>query len=981
MADNQQGNAGLSFPNGLGVQFSLSQVRGGAAPAPAPPVTEVTLTQNGDLIYATPGNTYVDIGQTTTGLNVEYVSQMGGTTFINSPAMINGNVVIPHPYNFSVNPENNPSIPTITMNGNVSVGGANSLFEIGSNAPIESVHITASNISLIGSPITVEGNSGATITVDGYSQSNIDIHSPQAINLVAPYVATLTSSIQTFSSNAIDYVASNRVTFTTSNFSTATWNTAAYSSNIYSNYCAQMFLQADGGINPALVPTINIISENGTYGDIRVKAKAGLYDLGLGGNIKMEAFGAGNPFLGVGGLININAYSGDVGDYGGVTSRVSLNAATITIGAGAVPTTPGLAGSMNLYGQGLISIVSALFPPIAPQIPETVYMYGNLGVRLQTGSLFGVDYGIQMLSDTYAGNIYPVANGGVPLVIAGRTNPTAGVQIKDVEFINMVSPNGYITGVSSINALSLNNPRDISNLSTINGQPYISAGASNWALYNQVSSLSSITATVGVLSTLITPSISGVGGSLSFGDTVVNKIQNLYVNNYSLLPIADVSSLFAVTIRANNISDTNAGAGPPLLVIDHVSTLNGGPYLPAQLWSQAPAVQDINANGANINNANTVYANTARLENGLTILNPATTVQFGGTDLKGVSSINGQPIASSSPNLTLSTLAVSSITGIGGAVVSFNGTVVNGIQNLYVNNTIQAPTIASYTTDLQIVTASSMTVGPGPGAGGLALINLSSINGAPYTGGGSSWNGQATTDLNMYLFNIINATSIGTVSITANGAITAGGTVTGNYVNSSNSMSAVSFNTAGIGVNANAINIGSAYFNSNAVSVAELSNLYSINGFPYINSGILQNGQLVLVDDGSAAPVTVVPFGGRAAGMYYLTSAVRTGGRDFHAEIQFTRPGPPENGYNFGYGGQYWFFNNNGSGGNQIYVVITFVLSAAPGDVYRTTEVYVPAGYALTFYMVPIPTGFGLATNWAKIGCIDYKVIPITPIY
>jgi len=193
-------------------------------------------------------------------------------------------------------------------------------------------------------------------------------------------------------------------------------------------------------IQPAIM---NLTAQGGAGGAIEINSKAGYQDLVGYGSVALNAYGSTNdPFFTLGGKIDITAYSAGVGDYGGATSRVSASAATIALSAGAAPTIPGLAGSMNIFGQGAVSIVASVVPPVLPQVPESIYCYGLLGVNLESPA------GIQMLSDTYIGNLYPLS--GSDLVLQGRTLPNGYVRIQDCTNFDMVG-SGAITGVNTIN--------------------------------------------------------------------------------------------------------------------------------------------------------------------------------------------------------------------------------------------------------------------------------------------------------------------------------------------------------------------------------------------------------------------------------------------------------------------------------------------------------------------------------------------------
>ena len=202
----------------------------------------------------------------------------------------------------------------------------------------------------------------------------------------------------------------------------------------------------DQGINITAGAQMNLVAQNGLGGNIQIQAKPG-YALGpeqVGyGLIQLTAEGSTNQALGLGGKIDITAYSGGVGEYGSATSRVSLSAATLALSAGAAPTLPGFAGSMNIFGQNVVSIVASLVPPILPQFPETIYLYG-LGIPLTAGGVrMESPNGIQMLSDTYVKQMYPLDTGG--LTISGRSwLGTANVVVEDVSRLTAVAGSGQV---------------------------------------------------------------------------------------------------------------------------------------------------------------------------------------------------------------------------------------------------------------------------------------------------------------------------------------------------------------------------------------------------------------------------------------------------------------------------------------------------------------------------------------------------------
>jgi hypothetical protein len=202
----------------------------------------------------------------------------------------------------------------------------------------------------------------------------------------------------------------------------------------------------DQGINITAGAQMNLVAQNGLGGNVQIQAKPG-YQLGnqqIGyGLIQLTAEGSSNQALGLGGKIDITAYSGGVGEYGSATSRVSLSAATLALSAGAAPTIPGFAGSMNIFGQNVVSIVASVAPPILPQFPQTVYIYG-LGIPASVGGVrIESPNGIQLLSDTYVSQMYPLDSGG--LTISGRGGPlSANVFIEDVQTLTAVAGSGQV---------------------------------------------------------------------------------------------------------------------------------------------------------------------------------------------------------------------------------------------------------------------------------------------------------------------------------------------------------------------------------------------------------------------------------------------------------------------------------------------------------------------------------------------------------
>ena len=130
-----------------------------------------------------------------------------------------------------------------------------------------------------------------------------------------------------------------------------------------------------------------------------------------------------------------------------------MAAAGINSYAGAIPPISSLAGYNFIYGTAGVNICAG-FPSSGFQFPGTVYIYGvgspaYAGVRIESAGS-----GIQMLSDLYATDVYPLGVGGLNL--KGRASfpgPAADVTIEDCASIVMRNA-GTITGVNSINGVA-----------------------------------------------------------------------------------------------------------------------------------------------------------------------------------------------------------------------------------------------------------------------------------------------------------------------------------------------------------------------------------------------------------------------------------------------------------------------------------------------------------------------------------------------
>jgi len=321
--------------------------------------------------------------------------------------------------------------------------------------------------------------------------------------------------------------------------------------NSFNTLSKQVNITADNGIDPVSTQSINLLAQNGGGGKITLTANPGAL-FPLPGQINLQANGGtiiidGTSYT-VGGLITLDANTGTGGLYT-LTSAIKMSAAGINSYAGAIPSVGSLAGYNFIYGTLGVSLCAGL-PASAVQIPGTVYIYGvgvpgiAGGVRLQSPQ------GIQMLSDMYANNIYPLdANG---LNIQGRSTPDGYVFITDVKELTMTGD-----GVISVDLLS---------------------------------------------------SVSGVGIFIQDpAGLLVEQIRNYPSED---LTIKAGSGQFVNIANVNTLSFDTTGTG----AITGVQTINGSVYPPASTapttWSLYPATQNVEIDNFNLSNVSEITNNT-----------------------------------------------------------------------------------------------------------------------------------------------------------------------------------------------------------------------------------------------------------------------------------------------------------------------------------------------------------------------------------
>jgi len=377
-------------------------------------------------------------------------------------------------------------------------------------------------------------------------------------------------------------------TSTGGNVTTTAYNSVAINSG------NDIALTADAGINPLYTSTVNLTAQNGNGGQVNITANPGAV-AAFGGKVSIVANGGTivlptNPptSVTVGGEVDIFANTGAGGLYT-LTSAVKIAAAGVNSYAGAIPAIGSLAGYNFIYGTGGVSVCAGL-PASGVQFPGTTYIYGvgipgvAGGVRLQSPQ------GIQMLSDTYIQNLYPLDGNG--LTIQGRSLPTGYVTVKDVAQLTMNPATAVqtdrVTSVSNLGILF----QDAIQATTL--QPPAATGAG-------------------------TPPLVIRGNS--------SVIPGLY-NNYVQIQ------------NANTIAFDVSGSG----ALTGVQSINGASWPPAtgdaSLWSQYPATSTIDASGYGIVNLSTINGQAYTPTSQWSTFNAVSSVDLSSNGIVNVASIN-----------------------------------------------------------------------------------------------------------------------------------------------------------------------------------------------------------------------------------------------------------------------------------------------------------------------------------------------------
>jgi len=196
--------------------------------------------------------------------------------------------------------------------------------------------------------------------------------------------------------------------------------------------------------NDVVTPSnITLQTISGQYGDIQVTANSGTNG---NGRISLTANGGTDPGgeVGYGGNILLTANS-TFGITTTFTSSIKSTAASILSYAGAIPPLLGVAGYNFIFGNVGVSLVCDVLGSLLPNFPGTVYLFGRLGVTVQTSRFQNVNYGL------FCNDIQPFSDGihtRGDLVIQGKDN--AKVILRNTQEI--AGDSMTVTGLTSINA-------------------------------------------------------------------------------------------------------------------------------------------------------------------------------------------------------------------------------------------------------------------------------------------------------------------------------------------------------------------------------------------------------------------------------------------------------------------------------------------------------------------------------------------------
>jgi hypothetical protein len=604
-----------------------------------------------------------------------------------------------------------PDGASLTWNGAVvTTGAAGSASQWANYPALSNVNMNGSNLS-----------NALNVSAFAFQGTNVE-----ATNLSAG--TTGSGKFMVLTNNSITGSSTDGITLSlpSGNLSTnvANGNILNAATGITNTVSNNFEITADAGINPLVTPNINLTAKNGNGGQVNLVADPGSV-VALGGAINITANGgtvyvpqtppAPPLAVTVGGEVNITANTGAGGLYT-LTSAINLVAAGINSYAGAIPPVASLAGYQFIYGTGGVSLCAGL-PASGLQFPGTTYLYGvgipgvAGGVRLQSPQ------GIQMLSDTYIENLYPLDGNG--LTIQGRSLPTGYVTILDCAKLSMTSGGAgiltdKITSVSGlgmfysddfiafpgsgkgIQAFSLKPP-----IATGTGTPNLLISGNPLLLNNNYVAIQNLS-------------------TLSFDPTAAGSITGLQsINGAAWPPPTGDASLWS-QYPATSVVNISSFGLTNVSSLTGVSSINGFPYDPndTALWASYPASQTVNMSTYGLVNVNDI-----------SMISSATIIGTGALNMDAAGDLSFFTSGGGEISLSTRNLASINLTALGpGNDVNVSGDTValNAIQGVNVS----APALNMLSNGIINVSTLSGVGGTTPfriqntGTGGTDLLDL-----------------------------------------------------------------------------------------------------------------------------------------------------------------------------------------------------------------------------------------------------------------
>ena len=561
-------------------------------------------------------------------------------------------------------------------------------------------------------------------------------------------------------------------------------------------------LTANPGLNPLYTAAINLNAKNGNGGQVNIVADPGAV-AAFGGVVNITANGGTilipqpppDPPLSVtvGGEVNITANTGGSGLYT-LTSAVNIGAAGVNSYAGAIPPIGSVAGYNFIYGTNGVNICSGL-PSAGFQLPFTTYLYGvglpgsYGGVRMESPQ------GIQMLSDTYMQNLYPLDTDG--LTIAGRSFlGTGSVYIEDVAAFTM---NGGA-------ALETDNISSVSNSGIIYTDNFIPSNNSKGVYANFVKPLQATAPGVPNLVISNNPFLANtnyveIAGAttIAFDPTGTGALSGVQsINGAAWPPPTGDASLWS-QYPATSIIDVSG------FDISGVTTINGAVYPPAVStadWSTYPAIQNVDISGFDLNNVN----NLTMPDNGVIVSAGQLSIFADLGKNLNIASNGGGDVnigTGNAADINITTGGTGNELNLGGDVVNLDATL--GVRvaapslDLVGNNIVNVASLnGTSATNMTISTSGAGTLTLQSDTGSTIISSTDAVN----VNGGTGVDITATTN-GVQLNAGVGLITLNAPTTRMLGAATVGGTLsaTGDVVSSSAGSTPYSLNEIGAAVN------------------------------------------------------------------------------------------------------------------------------------------------------------------------------------